>query len=76
MAFGGALELAMACHYRVAAPDATLALSEVKFGIIPGAGGTQLLPRLVGPAERAGNDHDRASRSKDSEAAALGLVDQ
>ena len=59
VALGGALELAMACHYRVAAPETRLGLSEVKFGIIPGAGGTQLLPRLIGPATRAGNDHDR-----------------
>jgi 3-hydroxyacyl-CoA dehydrogenase len=47
---GGGLELAMAAHYRIAAQDATLALPEVKLGLIPGAGGTQRLPRLVGPA--------------------------
>ncbi|HEX6014231.1 MAG TPA: 3-hydroxyacyl-CoA dehydrogenase NAD-binding domain-containing protein [Geminicoccaceae bacterium] len=47
-ALGGGLELAMACRYRVAAPDARLGLSEVKLGLVPGAGGTQLLPRLVG----------------------------
>ena len=64
VALGGALELAMACHYRVSAPDARLGLSEVKFGIIPGAGGTQLLPRLIGPASALGDDHDgRARRS-------------
>jgi 3-hydroxyacyl-CoA dehydrogenase len=49
---GGGLELALACHYRVATPDATMALPEVKIGIIPGAGGTQRLPRAVG-AEKA-----------------------
>ena len=47
-AFGGGLELAMACHYRVAAPTAQLGQPEVKLGIIPGAGGTQRLPRLIG----------------------------
>ena len=47
-AFGGGLELAMACHYRVVAPNAQMGQPEVKLGIIPGAGGTQRLPRLVG----------------------------
>jgi 3-hydroxyacyl-CoA dehydrogenase len=50
-AFGGGLELAMACHYRVASPDAQLGQPEVKLGIIPGAGGTQRLPRLAGTAK-------------------------
>ncbi len=45
---GGGLELAMAAHYRVAAADAQLGLPEVKLGLLPGAGGTQRLPRLVG----------------------------
>jgi 3-hydroxyacyl-CoA dehydrogenase len=49
-AFGGGLELAMAGHYRVAAPDAQIGQPEVKLGIIPGAGGTQRLPRLAGVA--------------------------
>lgn len=74
VAFGGALELAMACHYRVATVDAKVALSEVKFGIIPGAGGTQLLPRLVGPVVAfkmitTGDPIDGRT------AAAVGLVD-
>jgi 3-hydroxyacyl-CoA dehydrogenase len=45
---GGGLELALACHYRIATPDAQIALPEVKLGILPGAGGTQRLPRVVG----------------------------
>jgi 3-hydroxyacyl-CoA dehydrogenase len=52
VALGGGLELAMAAHYRVAAPSARLGLPEVNLGIIPGAEGTQRLPRLVG-LERA-----------------------
>jgi len=49
--FGGGLELAMACHYRVAAPTIQLGLPEVKLGIIPGAGGALRLPRLAGVAK-------------------------
>ena len=45
---GGGLELALGCHYRVAAPGCNVALPEVKLGILPGAGGTQRLPRVVG----------------------------
>jgi 3-hydroxyacyl-CoA dehydrogenase len=54
LALGGGLELAMSCHYRVAAAAAQLGLPEVKLGLLPGAGGTQRLPRLVG-VERALN---------------------
>jgi 3-hydroxyacyl-CoA dehydrogenase len=50
-AMGGGLELALACHYRVAAPKASLALPEVKLGILPGGGGTQRLPRVIPVAE-------------------------
>ncbi len=45
---GGGLELALGCHYRVAAPGANVALPEVKLGLVPGAGGTQRLPRVLG----------------------------
>ncbi|NQW66229.1 MAG: enoyl-CoA hydratase/isomerase family protein [Burkholderiales bacterium] len=48
VAMGGGLELALGCHYRVAAPDCDVALPEVKLGLIPGAGGTQRLPRVLG----------------------------
>ncbi len=51
-ALGGGFELAMGCHYRVARPDARVGLPEVNLGLLPGASGTQRLPRLVG-AERA-----------------------
>jgi len=45
---GGGLELALGCHYRIAAPGASIALPEVKLGLLPGAGGTQRLPRVLG----------------------------
>ena len=48
VAMGGGLELALGCHYRVGAPGALIALPEVKLGLLPGAGGTQRLPRLIG----------------------------
>jgi len=48
-ALGGGFELALACHFRVAVPAARVGLPEVKLGLLPGAGGTQRLPRLVGP---------------------------
>ncbi|MCY1260821.1 Fatty acid oxidation complex subunit alpha [compost metagenome] len=51
---GGGLELALGCHYRLAAPGTIVALPEVKLGLIPGAGGTQRLPRVLG-VERALN---------------------
>ena len=52
-AFGGGLEVAMACHYRVAIASAQVGQPEVKLGILPGAGGTLRLPRLAGVAKAA-----------------------
>lgn len=49
LAFGGGLEITLACDFRIVAEDARFALPEVGIGIVPGAGGTQRLPRLVGP---------------------------
>ncbi|BCG04194.1 enoyl-CoA hydratase (plasmid) [Paraburkholderia sp. PGU19] len=49
-AFGGGLELALACTFRVATPKAKMGLPEIKLGLIPGYGGTQRLPRLIGEA--------------------------
>jgi 3-hydroxyacyl-CoA dehydrogenase len=54
VAMGGGLELALGCHYRVASPGAQIALPEVKLGLVPGAGGTQRLPRVV-PLDMAVN---------------------
>jgi 3-hydroxyacyl-CoA dehydrogenase len=47
-ALGGGFEIALGCHFRVAAPSARVGLPEIKLGLIPGAGGTQRLPRLIG----------------------------
>ncbi len=47
-AMGGALEVALACDYRVASEDAVMGLPEIKLGLLPGSGGTQRLPRIVG----------------------------
>jgi 3-hydroxyacyl-CoA dehydrogenase len=73
-ALGGGLELALSCHYRVAVPSAKLGLPEVKLGLVPGAGGTQRLPRLVG-VERALEVIAFGEPLKASEAASHGLVD-
>jgi 3-hydroxyacyl-CoA dehydrogenase len=72
---GGGLELALACHYRVAAPGTRLGLPEVTLGIIPGAGGTQRMPRLIGVEKTL----DLIIDAKPVDAAAaleLGFVDQ
>jgi 3-hydroxyacyl-CoA dehydrogenase len=74
-AFGGGLELAMAAHYRVAAPTAQVGQPEVKLGIIPGAGGTQRLPRLAGVA-KAVEMCAEGNPIKAEEAHRCGLVDR
>ena len=51
LALGGGLETALCCNYRIASKDAFVGLPEVNLGLLPGAGGTQRLPRLIGPAE-------------------------
>jgi 3-hydroxyacyl-CoA dehydrogenase len=74
-AFGGGLELTLACHYRVAVPSAKLGLPEVKLGLVPGAGGTQRLPRIVG-VERALEVIAFGEPMSAAEAAGAGLVDE
>ncbi len=74
-AFGGGLETAMSGHYRVIAPGAQVGQPEVKLGLIPGAGGTQRLPRLAGVA-KAAEMCAFGEPIKAQEALALGLVDR
>lgn len=74
-AFGGGLELAMAAHYRVAHPAAQVGQPEVKLGIIPGAGGTQRLPRLAGVA-KAVEMCAEGNPIKAEEALRRGIVDR
>ena len=74
-AFGGGLELAMAGHYRVAVPGAQVGQPEVKLGIIPGAAGTQRLPRLAGVAKAVQMCAD-GNPIKAPEALQLGIVDR
>jgi 3-hydroxyacyl-CoA dehydrogenase len=74
-ALGGGLEVALAAHYRIAAPTATFACPEVKLGLIPGAGGTQRMPRLIGVA--AASDLIASGRTVGAaEALELGLIDR
>jgi len=74
-AFGGGLELALACDLRVAAQEAVMGLTETSLAIIPGAGGTQRLPRIVGVA-RAKELIFTAARIRAEEALAMGLVNR
>jgi 3-hydroxyacyl-CoA dehydrogenase len=74
-AFGGGLEVALASHYRVALPSAKLGVPEVKLGLLPGAGGTQRLPRVAGVAkalEMAATGNPISAK----EAYGIGLVDR
>ncbi|MCC5901836.1 MAG: enoyl-CoA hydratase/isomerase family protein [Halomonas sp.] len=73
-ALGGGLELAMGCHYRVALPSAKVGLPEVKLGLLPGAGGTQRLPRLCG-AQKALEMITSGDFLSASEALEHGIVD-
>ncbi|MGV3552050.1 3-hydroxyacyl-CoA dehydrogenase NAD-binding domain-containing protein [Rhizobium sp.] len=73
-ALGGGLEIALCCHHRVATAAASLGLPEVKLGLLPGAGGTVRLPRLVGP-EKALAMILSGAPVKAEEALAIGLVD-
>ncbi len=73
-ALGGGFEVALACHYRVAVPSAKCGLPEVKLGLLPGAGGTQRLPRIVGVARAlemlTSGEHVKAQACFD-----MGLID-
>lgn len=75
VALGGGLELAMFCHLRVASSSARLGLPEASLGLLPGAGGTQRLPRLVG-AERAIDWMVRAKVVGAHDALTVGLIDE
>lgn len=74
-AFGGGLELALACHYRIAARGSQVGQPEVKLGLIPGAGGTQRLPRLIG-LQRGLELCAEGNSIHVDEAMKLGLVDR
>ena len=74
-ALGGGFELALACHFRIAAAAARVGLPEVKLGLLPGAGGTQRLPRLIGP-EKALQMIVTGEPVGAAEALADGIVDE
>src|SRR3954471_11814157 len=74
-ALGGGLELALACHYRIAAAKAQLGLPEVKLGTLPGSGGTQRLPRVI-PVAKAVQMMTTGNPITTEEALQLGLVDE
>src|SRR5277367_4813659 len=74
-ALGGGLEVALCAHYRVAVPSARCGLPEVNLGLLPGAGGTQRLPRIVG-VERALEMMTSGQHVPAKECLAMGLVDE
>src|SRR5579875_2292018 len=74
-ALGGGLEVALACHYRVAVPSAKFGVPEVKLGILPGAGGTQRLPRVAG-VQKALEMATSGNPIGATEAYEIGLVDR
>ena len=74
-ALGGGLETALVCHYRVAVPSAKLGVPEVKLGLLPGAGGTQRLPRVVG-VQKAAEMCSSGDPLSAAQAAEAGLVDR
>jgi len=74
-ALGGGLEIALVCHYRIGVPSATLGLPEVNIGLLPGAGGTQRLPRLIG-AQAALEMMCSGAPMKATEALKCGLLDE
>ncbi len=74
-ALGGGLEVALCCHYRVAVPSAKCGLPEVNLGLLPGAGGTQRLPRIVG-IEQALEMVTSGSHMGAAQCLAMGLIDE
>ena len=74
-ALGGGLETALVCHYRIAVPSAKLGVPEVKLGLLPGAGGTQRLPRVVG-VEAAATMCSLGEPVQAPQAHKMGLVDR
>ena len=74
-ALGGGLETALCCHYRIAVPSARVGLPEVTLGLLPGGGGTQRLPRLIGP-EAALAAITSGTPMKADQAYAIGVIDQ
>ena len=74
-ALGGGLETALVCHYRIAVPSARMGLPEVALGLMPGAGGTQRLPRLIG-VEKALELMTAGRQIEAGEAHRLGLLDE
>src|SRR5262245_7164332 len=74
-AFGGGLEFALTCHYRVASPGAPVGLPEIKIGLLPGGGGTQRLPRLIG-AKAAMDAILSGDPFETDDARSLGIIDE